>query len=43
MLAGIKLRAFVHLLSHGRLADGVLLGAFLGWALVDFIAARRDA
>jgi uncharacterized membrane protein len=41
MLAGVKLWAFAHLLSNGRLADVVLFGAFLAWAIVDFIAARR--
>ena len=41
MLAGIKLWAFAHLLSNGRLADVILFGAFLVWAIVDFIAARR--
>jgi len=41
MLAGIKLWAFAHLLSNGRLADVILFGAFLGWAVVYFIAARR--
>jgi uncharacterized membrane protein len=43
MLLGIKLWAFAHLLANGRLADVVLFGAFLVWAVVDFIAARgRD-
>ncbi len=41
MLAGVKLWAFAHLLSNGRLADGVLFGAFLLWAIADFVAARR--
>jgi uncharacterized membrane protein len=41
MLLGIKLWAFAHLLANGRLADVVLFGAFLAWAVVDFIAARR--
>ena len=41
MLLGIKLWAFAHLLANGRLADVVLFGAFLVWAVVDFIAARR--
>ncbi len=43
MLAGVKLWALAHLLSNGRLADVVLFGAFLAWALFDFRAARaRD-
>lgn len=41
MVAGVKLWAFAHLLSNGRLADVVLFGAFLAWAIADFIAARR--
>ncbi len=41
MLLGIKLWAFAHLLANGRLADVILFGAFLAWAVVDFIAARR--
>ena len=41
MLAGVKLWAFAHLLSNGRLADVILFGAFLAWAIADFISARR--
>jgi len=41
MAAGVKLWAFAHLLSNGRLADAILFGAFLAWAIADFIAARR--
>jgi uncharacterized membrane protein len=41
MLAGVKLWAFAHLLSNGRVADVVLFGAFLIWAVADFIAARK--
>jgi uncharacterized membrane protein len=41
MLAGVKLWAFAHLLSNGRLADVLLFGAFLAWAVADFVAARR--
>ena len=33
--------AFAHLLSNGKLADLVLFGAFLGWAMICFIAARK--
>ncbi len=43
MVAGVALWAFAHLMSNGRLADLVLFGSFLGWALLDFRAARaRD-
>jgi len=41
MYAGIKLWAFAHLLSNGRLADVILFGAFLAWSIVGFIASRR--
>lgn len=41
MVAGVKVWAFAHLLSNGRLADVILFGAFLAWAIADFIAARR--
>ena len=41
MILGVKLWAFAHLLANGRLADLVLFGAFLGWAVVCFIAARK--
>lgn len=41
MLAGVKTWAFGHLLATGMLHDVVLFGAFLVWAVVDFISARR--
>lgn len=41
MVAGVKVWAFAHLIANGNLADVVLFGAFLAWAIVDFIAARR--
>jgi uncharacterized membrane protein len=41
MVAGVKLWAFAHLLANGNLADVVLFGAFLVWAIADFVAARR--
>ena len=41
MLAGVKLWAFGHLLASGFLHDVVLFGAFLLWAVVDFIVSRR--
>lgn len=41
MLLAVKIWAFAHLLSNGKLADLVLFGAFLGWAVVCFIAARK--
>lgn len=41
MILGVKLWAFGHLLATGTLADLVLFGAFLLWAVLDFRAARR--
>ena len=41
MLLGTKLWAFAHLLSNGTLADIVLFGAFMVWAVVDYRSARR--
>ena len=41
MLLGVKLWAFSHLLVNGKLADLVLFGAFLAWAVACFIAARK--
>jgi uncharacterized membrane protein len=41
MLLAVKVWAFAHLLSNGKLADLVLFGAFLAWAVVCFIAARK--
>ncbi|MBL8384300.1 MAG: NnrU family protein [Burkholderiales bacterium] len=41
MVAAVKLWAFAHLLANGRAGDVVLFGAFLAWAIADFIAARR--
>ena len=41
MVLGVKVWAFAHLLANGTLADVVLFGAFLGWAVADYIASRR--
>ena len=41
MLLAVKVWAFAHLLSNGKLADLVLFGAFLGWSVVCFISARK--
>lgn len=41
MILGVKLWAFGHLLATGKLADAVLFGAFLLWAVLDFRAARQ--
>jgi len=43
MILAVKLWAFAHLICNGRLADLVLFGSFLAWAVLDFRAARmRD-
>lgn len=41
MVLGVKTWAFAHLLSNGKLADVVLFGAALLWAVLDFRSARR--
>lgn len=41
MYAGVKLWAFAHLLANGSLADMLLFGAFLVWAIVGFVAERK--
>jgi len=41
MVLGVKTWAFAHLLANGRLAGLVLFGAFLAWAVVCYIAAKK--
>ncbi|MGZ8255353.1 MAG: NnrU family protein [Burkholderiaceae bacterium] len=41
MVAGVKIWALAHLLANGTLADVLLFGSFLVWAVLSFIAARR--
>jgi uncharacterized membrane protein len=41
MLLSVKVWAFAHLLANGALADLLLFGGFLVWAIADFAAARR--
>ncbi len=41
MVAGVALWALAHLLANARVADIALFGAFLVWATLDFLAARR--
>lgn len=38
---GVKVWALGHLLAVGVLADVVLFGAFLAWAVLSFVAGRR--
>jgi len=41
MVVGTKIWAFAHLISNGTLADVLLFGSFLAWAVLDYTAARR--
>ena len=41
MLLAVKLWALAHLLANGTLADGLLFGGFLVWAVADRIAVKR--
>lgn len=41
MTLSVKTWALAHLLANGNLADVVLFGAFLAWAVACFIAARK--
>src|SRR5450631_3392500 len=41
MLAAVKLWAFGHLLANGTLADVLLFGGFLAWAVMDRISLKR--
>ena len=41
MILGVKLWAFGHLLATAKLADLVLFGAVLLWAILDYRAARQ--
>jgi uncharacterized membrane protein len=43
MILGVKTWAFAHLLANGRVADLVLFGVILIWAVANFMAAKaRD-
>jgi uncharacterized membrane protein len=41
MLAATKIWAFAHLLANGTLADVLLFGGFLAWAVADRISMKR--
>ena len=41
MLLATKIWALAHLLANGSLADVILFGAFLAWAVVDRISLKR--
>ena len=42
MLAAVKIWATAHLLSNGMLADILLFGGLLAWAVVDRISVKRN-
>lgn len=41
MVLGVKAWALAHLICNGNLADLLLFGSFLAWAVADFISFRR--
>jgi uncharacterized membrane protein len=41
MAASVKVWALAHLLANGRLADVLLFGSFLVWAILSFTAGRK--
>jgi uncharacterized membrane protein len=41
MVLGVKLWAFAHLLANSSLADTLLFGSFLVWAVLDFRSSRQ--
>lgn len=41
MILGVKVWALAHLISNNTLADLVLFGSFLVWAVLDYRAVRR--
>jgi uncharacterized membrane protein len=41
MILGVKCWALGHLIANGTLADVVLFGSFLAWAVLDFRAVRQ--
>ncbi len=41
MAAGVKIWAFSHLIANGTLADLLLFGGFLAWAVASFTTSRK--
>ena len=41
MVLGVKVWAFGHFLVNGALAPMLLFGAFLAWAVADYVSSRR--
>jgi len=41
MVVSVKVWSIAHLIANGMAADVLLFGSFLGWAVLDFRAARQ--
>jgi uncharacterized membrane protein len=41
MVLGVKTWALAHLIANGTLHDVLLFGAFLAWAVLDYISSRK--
>lgn len=41
MLLGVKFWAIAHLIANGSIADVILFGSFLVWAVIGFVICRR--
>lgn len=41
MVVGVKVWAFAHLIANGTLADIILFGSFMVWAILSYRAARQ--
>ncbi|MBL0421284.1 NnrU family protein [Ramlibacter sp. AW1] len=41
MILGVKLWALAHLLANGTVADLLLFGSFLAWAVLDYRSSRQ--
>ena len=41
MVAGVKIWALAHLIANGNVADVILFGSLLVWAVLNFRASRQ--
>ncbi|MFK7892699.1 MAG: NnrU family protein [Granulosicoccus sp.] len=41
MVLAVKIWAFAHLLSNGTVADVILFGSFLVWAIVNYVLSKK--
>lgn len=41
MILAVKFWAFAHLLANGMLADALLFGGFLAWAVAEWVSLKR--